>query len=169
MSGQPNGNSVILSEKSYQEINRYLGDFVQKSRASLCVFADMNGYPVSYKTTQTGVNVDTLTALAVNDFSATAEIAKILGETQRFRYLYHEGIKQNLYLCNIGDHYLLIVIFGSHVNLGMIRMLSQHVAGKLDVLLSRIRNEKDKVAEFMDVEFRTLLGRELDKAFGLKN
>lgn len=169
MTRQPNGKSVILSEKSYEHIDRYLAEFLQRSRASLCVFADMNGYPISYKTTRQELNVNTLTALAVNDFSATAEMAKLLGEEHRFRYLYHEGSKHNLYLCNIGNHYLIIVVFEPRVNLGMIRMLTLHLVTRVDDLLQKMENDSAQMSEFLDIEFRTLLGQELDRAFGLKN
>ena len=163
-----NGKRIVLSEASFEKIAGLLQDFLKRSRATLCVFADMNGYPIAYQGYLNQSQVASLTALAAGDFLATSEMAKLTQNGDRFRFIIHEGDKQNLYLCSVGDDYLLIVLFHKSIALGLIRVLTQHIIEQLHKLLKRFRQEYEENLELFDSEFRALLGKELDKAFGSK-
>jgi predicted regulator of Ras-like GTPase activity (Roadblock/LC7/MglB family) len=165
---QTNGKRVVFSESNYRKLVGQLKEFIKKSRARFCVFADLNGYPIASAGSLKGVSIASLTALAAGDFSATLEMARMIGEQQQFKFIHHEGSLQHLYLCHVGPHYLLIVSFDQSVALGMIRILTRHTISKLQELLNSIEEDRMSAARFLDVEFRELLGKELDRAFGLK-
>ncbi|MBN1543445.1 roadblock/LC7 domain-containing protein [candidate division KSB1 bacterium] len=162
-----NGKRVVFSESSFKRIRSLIHDFLQRSRASLCIFADINGYPIAYGGDTRGLIISTLTALAAGSFSATLEMAHGLGESQRFRFIYHEGARHNLYLANVGEDYLMIVLFDKSVALGIIRLLTHQITNQLDELLAELRRNSDQAAQMLDREFRDLLGEELDRTFGL--
>jgi len=163
-----NGKRLVLSEASYQKVTQILKELNKKSRSRLCVFADMNGYPITYSGSTRGIDVSSLAALSAGDFSATAEMAKILSGDKNFHFIYHEGSKENVYLCNVGDDYLLIVVFSKKVALGMIRLMSHHATEQLLKLIDSIREQSSKASEFLDMEFRDLLTKELDKSLKIK-
>jgi predicted regulator of Ras-like GTPase activity (Roadblock/LC7/MglB family) len=163
-----NGKRIVLSEESFKKVADLLQDFLKRSRATLCVFADMNGYPIAYQGYLNQSQVASLTALAAGDFLATSEMAKLTQNGDRFSFIFHEGVKQNLYLCSLGDDYLLVVLFHKSIALGLIRVLTQHIIEQLQQLLEQFRQQYQENVELFDNEFRALLGKELDKAFGSK-
>jgi len=166
MSQRRNGKRLVFSERTYHKIVQILSDLLKNSQSQVCLFADMNGYPITYCGNTETIDIFNLTALAAGDFSATAEMAKIIGGEDRFRFIYHEGTSQNIYLCNVGESYLLLIVFDRNVALGMIRILAQRTIEKLSALIEELKKEGENAARFVDDEFRSLLGRQLDSAFG---
>lgn len=162
-----NGKKIVLSESTYAKVGDILKDLLTKTRAKAAVFADMDGYPIVYRGRTAHIQIPALTALAAGSFSATAEIAKIIGEKDRFRFLYHEGERSNIYLCTVGDSHIIFVTFDSSVALGMIRIFTNLAVNKLSELLGDIQKESKEAAEFLDLEFQSLLSEELDKSFKL--
>ena len=164
-----NSNRLVLSEKNFQKIADLLNEFLRRSRATLCVFADMNGYPIAHQGSDENVHIANLTALAAGDFLATSEIARITQGDNKFKFIYHEGTTRNLYLCNVSDDYLMIVLFEKSVALGMIRVLTGQFIEGIQALLKDLQQKEIESRQFIDHEFRALLGRELDKVFGQKD
>ncbi len=161
-----NGKRWVFSEATFEKINETLNDLCARLKAQVVIFADMNGYPVSFCGDTRRIEINNLTAVGAGAFSATAEMAHLVHEKQQFKYIYHEGESQNIYLCNVGDDYLMIVVFSKTTAVGMVRALTAHAVEKLGGLFSELQEEKEKATEFLDVEFRSLLGKELDKSFG---
>ncbi len=159
---------MVLSETSYQKVARILDELTRRSRARLSVFADMNGYPVTYSGETDGIDVSSLSALSAGDFSATAEMAKIISGEKSFNFIYHEGSQENVYLCNVGNDFLLIVVFSRDIALGMIRVLAHRATRQLMQLVQELREQSQKASQFLDMEFRDLLSKELDKSFKVK-
>ena len=160
-----NGQPIVLSGEMYKAIAEILSDLASKTRAKTIIFADMNGHPITQRGQTTEINIPNMAALAAGDFAATAEMSKMIGEKQRFKYLFHEGEKTNIYLSNVGDNFLLVIIFAAEIALGMIRIFTKRAIDTLQELLSQVKDEDQKASKFLDVEFSTYLNQELDKAF----
>lgn len=165
--GGKNGRRIVLSEASYANVGDVLLDLIRKTHAQAAIFADMDGYPIMHRGNVNDLQISALTALAAGSFSATAEMAKMIGEIDRFRFLYHEGERSNLYLSTVGDGHLIIVAFDSSVALGMIRIFTNLTVTKLNGMLEEIKTESKDATEFLDLEFRSLLSQELDKSFNI--
>jgi predicted regulator of Ras-like GTPase activity (Roadblock/LC7/MglB family) len=163
-----NGKRIVLSKTSYTSVGDALLDLIRKTRAQAVIFADMDGYPIVHRGNIDDMQISTLTALAAGSFSATSEMAKMVGEKDRFRFLYHEGERSNLYLSTVGESHLIIVAFDATVALGMIRIFTNLTVTKLNNMLDEIRAENKEATEFLDLEFRSLLSQELDKSFNLR-
>ena len=125
----------------------------------------MNGHPITQRGTATDIDIANLSALAAGDFSATAEIAKIIGERQQFKFIFHEGEKFNAYLSNVGSDFLLILIFDNKSALGMIRIYTKRAITTLSDVLEMVKEEDQNLSSFVDVDFNKYLNEELDKAF----
>lgn len=162
-----NGQPIVLSGEMYKTIAEVLSDLASKTRAKTIIFADMNGHPITQRGQTTEINIPNMAALAAGDFAATAEMSKMIGEKQQFKYLYHEGEKTNIYLSNVGDNFLLVIIFDADIALGMIRIFTKRAINTLKEILSQAKDEDQKTSKFLDVEFSTYLNEELDKAFNL--
>ena len=160
-----NGHQVILSGEMYKSITEILSELLLKTKARVIIFADMDGHAITQKGNTTSINVNTLAALGAGHYAATAEMAKILGETNRFKFIFHEGEEMNMYSCNVGDSFLLMVVFDISIALGMIRIFTNRTIQSLEKLLANQQEMDDKAGEFLDIEFSTLLNQELDKTF----
>jgi predicted regulator of Ras-like GTPase activity (Roadblock/LC7/MglB family) len=160
-----NGQPIVLSGEMYKTIAEVLSDLASKTKAKTIIFADMNGHPITQRGQTTEINIPNMAALSAGDFAATAEMAKMVGEKQRFKYLFHEGEKTNIYLSNVGENFLLVVIFDAEIALGMVRIFTKRAIDTLELLVSTAKDEEQKASQFLDVEFSNYLNQELDKAF----
>lgn len=158
-----NGKRLVFSESSYQTLSRILEEFLKRSQARIAVFADLNGYPVSYCGDADSLDIPNLTALAAGDLAATAEMAKLVNKESRFRFLYHEGTIRSTYICSVSSDYFLLIVFDKHVALGVIRVLAHYAVEKLLQLISTLKKEGEETKRFLDFEFRDLLTQQLEQ------
>lgn len=162
-----NGKRWVFSESTYKKIDAAMDQLCKHLKADLAIFADMNGYPVSYHSRQEGWDVNNLTALAAGTFSATTEMAFLIGEDSRFRYIFHEGERRHIYMCMVAHDYLMVIIFNKKTALGLVRALTRNVVTRLEELVEELKSEVSATAKVLDSEFKTMLSKELDKTFGL--
>ena len=112
------------------------------------------------------MNTTVLSALAASDFAATAEMAKLVGEDAKFKLLFHEGEKRNVYLSNVGDNFFLVVVFDTSVTLGLIRIYTKKaIQNLLDIFEDSANQSDDSAKDLIDSEFGSLLGDALDESF----
>ena len=164
LSRQSNGQPLILSEDNYNGITRLIQELAVNTGARSVVFCESNGYAVTHVGDVKGLDLPAISSLAANNFSATAKMAEMLGETASFKYLYHEGEKTNLYISNVGFDFVLLVIFEVDVALGMIRIYTRKTISALTDLLQSTREADARTQEMLDSEFKSLLSEELDKS-----
>lgn len=167
MPKQPNGQNFILSEEIYNQVNKILEALATKTRAELVVFCDTNGYPVSHVGDKPNVDLWAISSLAANNFSATAEMAAMVGEKESFKFLFHEGEKNNIYLSAVQYDFILMLIFEADVAIGMVRIFTNKAIDALNQLLETARREEQTSKDFVDLEFKNLLGEEIDRSFKL--
>jgi predicted regulator of Ras-like GTPase activity (Roadblock/LC7/MglB family) len=161
------GSKVIsFSPTQYEGVKKYLGELYSKTRAKVVLFADMAGQIIGERGDTAEMNTTVLAALAAGDFAATAEIAKLVGEGDRFKLHLHEGETKNVYLTNVGDQFFLIIIFEANVALGMVRVYTKKAVESLvSVVEEAATNEGFSEEDLIDEDFGNLLAQELDGAF----
>jgi len=156
---------VILNSKQYEAITKVLSELATKTKASAILFADMSGQLISQRGNTDDMNTTVLSALAASDFAATSEMAKLVGEEAKFKLLFHEGEKRNVYLSNVGDDFFLVVVFDVSVTLGLIRIYTKKAIEDLLAALKESKEEKADQEKMIDSDFSSLLGDALDDAF----
>ncbi len=162
-----NGQQLILSEELYLKISKLVEKLTTSTGAEYIVFCEVNGYPVTHFGDIKEVDLPTISSLAAGNFSATAQMASMLGENDSFKYLFHEGEEQNLYISNVGFNFLLIVVFRVEVALGMVRIYTKKAIASLGEILENANQEEKESKEFLDLEFKTLLSEELSRSLKL--
>jgi predicted regulator of Ras-like GTPase activity (Roadblock/LC7/MglB family) len=160
-----NGQTVVLTGEMFKSISEILSELASKTRARIIIFSDMNGHAITQRGNVTDVNISNMSALAAGGFSATTEIARLIGEKKQFKFIFHEGENNNVYLSNVGDNFLLILIFNSQTALGMIRIYTKRAIDALSELLTNVNQEDQKVSQLVNFDFNQYLNAELDKAF----
>jgi len=156
---------VILSGNQYEGITKTLADLATKTKASAILFADMSGQLISQRGNTENMNTTVLSALAASDFAATSEMAKLVGEEAKFKLLFHEGEKRNVYLSNVGDNFFLVVVFDVSVTLGLIRIYTKKAIEDLNNVLADESEDVGSDERLIDSDFSSLLGDALDDTF----
>lgn len=158
--------AIVFDSTQYEGVKKYLGELYSKTRAKVVLFADMSGQIIGERGDTAEMNTTVLSALAAGDFAATAEIAKLVGEGDRFKLHFHEGETKNIYLTNVGDQFFLIIIFDATVALGMVRVYTKKaVESILSVITEAASNVGTAAEDMIDDDFGRLLAEELDGAF----
>ena len=156
---------VILNGKQYDDITKILTELATKTKASAILFADMSGQLISQRGNTENMNTTVLSALAASDFAATSEMAKLVGEEAKFKLLFHEGEKRNVYLSNVGDNFFLVVVFDVSVTLGLIRIYTKKAIEDLGNILDEDSEAVEGEDKIIDSDFSSLLGDALDDTF----
>lgn len=157
----------MLSTATFNKIAEIMRELVVSTRSDFAMFCDVNGNPITHYGKNVTMELSGLAALAAGDFAATREIARVIGEKEGFKFIFQEGERRNIYLCNVGFNFLLAIIFDKAVALGLIRIFANKTVENLKQVLETAAEAEEKTSEFLDDEFGVLLGRELDKSFNL--
>jgi predicted regulator of Ras-like GTPase activity (Roadblock/LC7/MglB family) len=157
---------LMLSEEIYNSVAGVLDDLLRKTSAQMIIFCETNGYPVVHKGGIEDLDLQAVSTLAANNFSATAKIAEMLNEENSFKFLFHEGEKSNIYISYVGYNFVLVVIFSVDVTLGMVRIFTKKALAELAKLLASADVEDERSSSFIDIEFKSLLNEEVDRSLG---
>lgn len=155
---------IILTVQQFDEITKVLSELASKTKASTILLADISGQLITQRGNTEDINTQILSALAASDFAATSEMAKLVGEDAKFKLLFHEGEKRNVYLSNVGDNFFLVVVFDVSVTLGLVRIYTKKA---IQNLLNAFENSEDgeDASAIIDQDFSSMLGDMLDESF----
>lgn len=128
-------NQIMLSTEIFNEISAVLKDLEVSIRAELAIFCETSGIPITSAGNQRAIDLSSLSTLAAANFAATAEMARMLGEKDGFRFLFLEGERYNIYLCNVGYEYLLTIAISKSIALGMLRIYANRAVKQLHEIL----------------------------------
>ncbi len=159
-------NRILLSEEQYHKISKELETLRGKLNSQLILFGDLNGQLISQKGKIPGVDMAILAALISSDFSATLEIARILGKNNEFRLHFHEGTNRHLYISSVLQQLFLAVIFDPSVTLGMVRIFSQKSIDNITEIIETGYQDSEKYSDIIDSEFTSFVVDGLDKILG---
>ncbi len=155
---------VILTAQQFDEITKVLSELAAKTKASTILLADISGQLITQRGNTEDINTAILSALAASDFAATSEMAKLVGEDAKFKLLFHEGEKRNVYLSNIGDNFFLVVVFDVSVTLGLVRIYTKKAIQSL-LKIFEDSEKGDDASKIIDKDFSSMLGDMLDDSF----
>ncbi len=155
---------IILTAIQFDEITKVLSELASKTKASTILLADISGQLITQRGNTDDMNTQILSALAASDFAATAEMAKLVGEDAKFKLLFHEGEKRNVYLSNVGDNFFLVVVFDVSVTLGLVRIYTKKAIQNLLNVFETTEPGEDATT-IMDSDFSSMLGDMLDESF----
>ena len=150
---------IILTAIQFDEITKVLTEL-----ASTILLADISGQLITQRGNTEDMNTQILSALAASDFAATSEMAKLVGEDAKFKLLFHEGEKRNVYLSNVGDNFFLVVVFDVSVTLGLVRIYTKKAIQNLLNVFETTEQGEDASA-IIDQDFSSMLGDMLDESF----
>ncbi|MBL8841390.1 MAG: roadblock/LC7 domain-containing protein [Planctomycetes bacterium] len=138
---------LVFYRNDLARIDRVLEEFLRLAGASSVLLIDKEGHMITRAGKAPSFDQDTISALVAGSFSATREMARLLGEKE-FSALYHQGERDNIQLSLVGDRTILTVLFDDSTTLGMVRLYVVEAVRKLEDLFVELgRGHKEPNAE----------------------
>jgi predicted regulator of Ras-like GTPase activity (Roadblock/LC7/MglB family) len=110
-----------LIEEDIQRLEAMLRDFIASTDAKATLIIDKGGFLITHQEVTPGdFDLTTIAALASGAFMANQTIAGLVNETN-FDSIYQQGEKSSMFVINVDEHCLLVVIFKSHSGVGVIK------------------------------------------------
>jgi predicted regulator of Ras-like GTPase activity (Roadblock/LC7/MglB family) len=159
---------INIFEEDFWAINDTLNRLLQGTNSRTILLIDKAGQLITSAGDTTSIDTSSFATLSAADFAATSQLASLIGEKE-FSTLFHQGEKENLYVCLIADRVILAVIFDQRTTLGLVRVKAKNTAAELEKIFEDIFNKLDKETgppSDIDADFTKAAEEELDKLFG---
>ena len=112
-----------LFEEDIRVLDTALGEFLGQSSATAALVVDKGGFLIVSQGNAGDVDFTTLAALASGAFMANQTIAGLVGE-KTFSSTLQQGDTFSLFVTEIDEHCLLIVLFKSKTGAGLVKYYS---------------------------------------------
>src|SRR5215469_4499083 len=129
-----------LVEEDIRKMNETLRDFVGSTDTVAALLIDKGGFLITHQGESKEFDFTTIAALASGAFMANQTIAGLVNETN-FNSIYQQGEHFSLFVINVDEHSLMVVIFKSQAGVGVVKYFAaaavKHVAQHLQVSKDR--------------------------------
>lgn len=161
---------LIFYKEDIQLIDKLLSAFLKRSQAKCAILIDKEGHLITMHGDTRTYDMDTICTLLASTFAATREWARLLGEDE-FSILFHQGKRDSIQVALVGDRTLLAVIFDDRTQLGLVRLISNEAAKKLDEIFQQAEHRRSTQAEpeLLAEGFSDSANKLLDDLFGNEN
>ena len=133
-----------ITEEDIQKLNEALREFNTSADAAVSLVIDKGGFLITHQGECDEFDLTTIGALASGAFMANQTIAGLVSETS-FHSTYQQGENYSLFVCNVDEHCLLVVIFKSETGVGVIKYYAalavKRVARQLKIARKRAPGE----------------------------
>ena len=136
--------AMTLVEHDAVRLSRVLRDFLRKSEAEGVVVCDSGGYVLAQE--GNGVMQDPLlvSALGAGVFGASRELARLVGGDE-FSAVFHQGEKRSIFIRAVNSEVLLVVVFTTAANIGLVRLYSTPAVAVLRAIFEEVKDRGDHV------------------------
>jgi len=152
-------------DELFVRIEDCLERLLDRSRA-ICVFlADGSGQLISESGKGTTLDTAPLAAVAASNMAATGELARQMGESAPFSYLFHEGQRRSIYISSVPENFLLVIIFDEMTQIGLVRIFARLAVNELLTVATELEPWMERASSLVDKDFGEALAKGLDEAF----
>lgn len=167
-SGNEDFRQVYLSENQMDLATNVLKDLFTKTAATAILLGDMTGQLLTKIGGLLDRDLEVFSVLAASNFTATSEMARLIGEKASFEVLFHEGEERSIYLMSIDDRYILEIIFKTSIPPGTVRIYAKKAKESLRQIILAESMLVD-ISEIFDDNFSSLLDEQFDKTMNQKD
>lgn len=119
-----------LIEEDIQQLDDILQKFLAQADATAALIIDKGGFLIAHQGDETQFDVTTIGALASGAFMANQTIASLVNE-KNFNSIYQQGERSSMFVINVDEHCLLVVIFRSEVGVGVVKFYAATTVTKI--------------------------------------
>lgn len=127
-----------LLEEDIQKMDEVLRDFIRSTDATAALVIDKGGFLITHQGETKDFDLTTIGALSSGAYLANQTIAGLVHETN-FNSIYQQGEKSSLFVINVDEQSLMVVIFSAHV--GVVKFFAtgtvQKIAKQLKIAQER--------------------------------
>ena len=109
-----------LVERDIHLLDETLREFIAHTEATTALIIDKGGFLITHQGDAVQFDLTTIGALASGAFMANQTIAGLVNETN-FNSIYQQGEHASMFVVNVDEHSLLVVIFKSHSGVGVVK------------------------------------------------
>ncbi len=158
-------DNFIIYEEEITRIEAIISRMIQSAEARCALLVDKDGHLITRQGFTHSLDTTALAALLAGSFASTKEIARLVGEPE-FSILFHQGKKDHIHMCLIGERSILVVIFDDRTTIGMVRLCAKETAAELTKVFDKIsQNSQTKAASAVTDDFATMAQDKLDDIF----
>jgi predicted regulator of Ras-like GTPase activity (Roadblock/LC7/MglB family) len=114
------GTLPQLLEEDIQRLDDVLREYLERSDATTAMVIDKGGFLITNQGDARRFDLTTIAALASGAYLANQTIANLVHE-ENFDSVYQQGEKFSMFVTNIDESCLLMVVFSSKVGVGMVK------------------------------------------------
>jgi predicted regulator of Ras-like GTPase activity (Roadblock/LC7/MglB family) len=148
------------------QIEQILVGLHRMAEAECVILADISGQLISIHGSLEEGDPALVAALAAGDVAAMVELSRQIGEESPSCSLLHEGKHKSIYMHNVTNSFVLLVVYGSGTLVGMVRLFAGRAAEKLEALAVEFEELVDQPRAPAGVDFGAALADELERTFG---
>ena len=137
-------HDIVIHEADAVRIDAVLGRFLADSGCAAALLIDRSGQPLAETGVSRTLDTGSIGALAAAAFSATAALARLLGESE-FSVLFHEGVRESMHVSTVDDDTILLAIFDERTTVGMVRLFAREASTSIGGILEETRKRPKRV------------------------
>ena len=124
-----------LIEDDIGRLDEALCEFIAAADATAALVIDKGGFLITHQGDASEFDLTTIAALSSGAFMANQTIASLVNETN-FNSIYQQGEKFSLFVINIDDNCMLVVIFKSQTGVGVVKYFAATAVKRIACQLS---------------------------------
>jgi predicted regulator of Ras-like GTPase activity (Roadblock/LC7/MglB family) len=109
-----------LLEEDIQQLDDVLRGFLDRTEATTALIVDKGGFLITHQGDARQFDLTTISALASGAYMANQTIANLIHETH-FDSVYQAGSQYSMFVTNVDEECLLLVIFKAQVGVGVVK------------------------------------------------
>ncbi len=157
---------TTASDDSNGNVHELLSRLVEKSGALTALLVAKDGVSLTEAGDTSYMNTTAMAALVAGMFSATREVARLVGES-RFSVLLQQGDNRHIHISLIHDSTMMVIVFEDYQRIGLVRYEARKMGEKIAKAL--VRDEtRGEVSEVATPQFKEYALNLIDKIFETK-
>ena len=119
-----------LTEDDIKRLDAVLREFITATDATATLIIDKGGFLITHQGSTDEFDVTTIAALSSGAFMANQTIAGLVNETN-FNSIYQQGENFSLFVVDVDEYCLLVVIFKSQTGVGVVKYYATGTVKKI--------------------------------------
>jgi len=132
-----------LIEDDIRRCDETLRAFIASTDATAALIIDKGGFLITHQGDAHDFDLTAIGALASGAFMANQTIAGLVNETH-FSSIYQQGENFSMFVINVDEHSLLVVIFKSHSGVGVVKY---YAAAAVKRIARQLKIAKERAPE----------------------
>lgn len=147
-----------------QQVKSELTDLVRSADALTAMLISREGTDIAHAGNTSFLNVTAMAALVAGMFSATREVARMVGENQ-FSILLQQGERRHIHISLVSGTAMLVVVFEDYQRIGRVRHEARKSAERLADILAQQETQEELRSQISTPRFKEYALNLIDSIF----